>query len=128
MNVEHRREVEIEAKARQFPPHRGADGGGLARPARGVIEAGDGRRRAADASALVIDRDQQSLSPRRGADIVDQPPMAVEPGRIRQVMAKIAFEQDDACGLQIPQQRLIPRVEARRRPQPDDEMVAHRVD
>ena len=76
----------------------------------------------------MIDRDQQPLPPGRRADVVDQPAMAVEPPFVRQIVAKIAFEEDDAGGLQILQERAVAHVEFWRRPETNDKMVAHRVD
>ena len=128
VDVEHRREIEVEAEARQLAPHCAADSCRVASPTRRIGEAGDGRRRAADATALVIDRNQKSFPPGRDAYLVNQPAVAVEPGFIGEIMAKIAFEQNDAGRLQIPEQRPVALVKDGRRPKTDDKMVAHCID
>ena len=128
VDVEHRREIEVEAEARQLAPHGAADSCRVPSPTRRIGEAGDGRRRAADATALVIDRNQKSFPAVRDAYLVNQPAVAVEPGCIGEVMAKIAFEQNDAGRLQILEQRPVTLAKDGRRAKTDDKMIAHRVD
>src|ERR1019366_10507627 len=115
---------EVDAERGEFAPHRAAGLGRLLRPARGIGEAGDRRRGPAHAATLVVDRDEHAGAAGGGANIGDQPRVALKPGLVGKIMAKIALEEDDAGGPQIGEKRWVVLIKNRRGSKADEEMMA----
>ena len=63
VNVEHWREIEVDAERGELAPHRAANSRRLPRPSRGVGEARDGERRPAHPAPLVVDGDEHARTP-----------------------------------------------------------------
>ena len=128
VNIEHGREVEVDAERCEFAAHRAANLRRLPRPSRGIGEARDGERRPAHPPALVVDGDEHAFPPGCRPNIGDQPRVALKPGFIRNIMAEIALEENDAGRAQIGKKRAVVIVEDRRRFKADQKMVAGQAD